>query len=68
MAFAVEIARSKKRYFDCSNKNKQDLYRALTSREILDMILEQGLNYILSDKETFHNTSGFEKLQKDKKA
>jgi cell division septal protein FtsQ len=46
-------------------KNKQDLYQALTNREMFDMVLEQGLNYILSDKETFSDLSRFEQLQKD---
>ncbi|MGB0028461.1 MAG: hypothetical protein WBP64_16630 [Nitrososphaeraceae archaeon] len=66
-AFAVEIALAVARK-DTSNiqiKNKQDLYQALTNREMLDMILEQGLDYILSDKETFDDTSRFSQLQKD---
>ena len=46
-------------------KNKQDLYQALTDREMFDMVLEQGQNYILSDKEIFNDTSRFEQLQKD---
>ncbi|MFZ0326808.1 MAG: hypothetical protein WAL66_05840 [Nitrososphaeraceae archaeon] len=46
-------------------KNKQDLYQALTDREMFDMVLEQGQNYILSDKETFDDASRFEQLQKD---
>ena len=46
-------------------KNKQDLYRALTNRELLDMILEQGLEYVLSAKEIFDDVSKFEKLQQD---
>ena len=29
------------------------------------MILEQGLDYILSDKETFHDVSKFDQLLKD---
>lgn len=29
------------------------------------MILEQGLDYILSDKETFNDKSKFDQLQKD---
>jgi hypothetical protein len=32
---------------------------------MFDMMLEQGLNYILSDKETFDDVSRFEQLQKD---
>jgi hypothetical protein len=66
MAFAVEIAMAvtRKDTSAIQIKNKQDLYQVLTNREILDMILEQGLNYILSDKETFDNTSKFEQLQR----
>ena len=45
-------------------KNEQDLYRALTDREMLDMVLRQGLEYVLPDKETFDDTSKFEKLRK----
>jgi hypothetical protein len=48
-------------------KDKLDLYRALTYREMFDMMLEQGLNYILSDKETFDDTSKFEQLQRGKR-
>jgi hypothetical protein len=66
MAFAVEIALAvaKKETSTVRIKNKQDLYRALTNREMLDMILEQGLEYVLSDKETFHDTSRFDELQR----
>ena len=67
MAFAVEIALAVARK-DTSHvqiKNKQDLYQALTNREMFDMILEQGLDYVLSDKETFDDMSKFEQLQKD---
>ena len=67
IAFAVEIALAVARK-DTSTiqiKNKQDLYQALTNREMFDMVLEQGLDYILSDKETFHDTSKFDQLQKD---
>jgi hypothetical protein len=32
---------------------------------MLDVILKQGLDYILSDKETFDDISTFEQLQKD---
>ena len=47
-------------------KNKQDLYQALTNREMFDMVLEQGLNYILSDKRDIPVIlSRFEQLQKD---
>ena len=52
MAFAVEIALAVARK-DSSTiqiKNKQDLYQALTNREMFDRILEQGLDYILSDR------------------
>jgi hypothetical protein len=31
---------------------------------MFDMILEQGFNYILSDKETFNDKSRFDQLQK----
>ena len=31
---------------------------------MFDMLLEQGLNYILSDKETLDDTSRFDQLQK----
>jgi catechol 2,3-dioxygenase-like lactoylglutathione lyase family enzyme len=54
MAFAVEIslAVARKDSSTVQIKNKQDLYQVLTNREMFDMILQQGLNYILSDKET----------------
>ncbi len=45
-------------------KNKQYLYQALTNREMFDMVLEQGLDYVSNDKETFDDVSRFEKLQK----
>ena len=32
------------------------------------MVLEQGLDYILSDKDTFDNTSKFDQLQKDNRS
>jgi hypothetical protein len=67
MAFAVEVALAVARK-DASAvqiRNKQDLYQALTNREAFDMILKQGLDCILSDKETFDDTSRFELLQKD---
>ena len=35
---------------------------------MLDMILEQGLDYILSDKETFDDVAKFEKLQQDNRS
>jgi hypothetical protein len=35
---------------------------------MLDMILEQGLEYVLSDKDTFDDVSKFEKLQQDNRA
>jgi hypothetical protein len=66
IAFVVEIALAVARK-DTSSvqiKNKEDLFRALINRELLDMILEQGL-YVLSDKETFDDASKFEKLQQD---
>ena len=67
MAFAVEIslAVARKDTSAVQIKNKQDLYQALTNREMLDMMLEQGLDYILSDKETFDDMSKFNQLQKD---
>jgi hypothetical protein len=37
----------------------------MTSREMFDMLLEQGHNYILSDRETFNDPSRFNQLQKD---
>ena len=67
MAFAVEIslAVARKETSAIHIKNSQELYQALTNREMLDMILEQGLNYILSDEETFDDTSRFDGLQED---
>jgi hypothetical protein len=67
MAFAVEIALvvARKDSSAIQIKNKQDLYQALTNREMLDMILEQGLEYVLSDKEIFNDKSKFNQLQKD---
>ena len=32
---------------------------------MLDMILKQGLEYVLSDKDIFDDVSKFEKLQQD---
>jgi hypothetical protein len=37
----------------------------LTNREMFNMVLEQGHEYILSDKETFNDPSRFNQLQKD---
>ncbi len=67
MAFTVEIslAIARKDTSTIQIKDRQDLYRVLTNREMFDMILEQGLDYILFDKETFDDASRFEKLQKD---
>ena len=67
MAFSVEIsiAVARKDTSSIQIKNEQDLYRALTDRDMLDMVLEQGLNYILSYKETFDDTYRFDQLQKD---
>ena len=67
MAFAVEIALAvaRKDTSAIQIKNKQDLYQALTNREMFDKILEQGLDYILSDKETFDDMPRFEQLQRD---
>jgi len=68
MAFAVEIALAVARKDSSAVhiKNKQDLYQALTDREMLNMILEQGLDYVLSDNETFDDTSRVPKqLERD---
>ena len=67
MAFAVEITLTvaRKDTSAIQIKNKQDLYKALTNREMFGMILEQGLNYILSDKATFDDTSRFDDLCED---
>ena len=67
MAFVVEIALAvvRKDTSAVQVKNKQDLYQALTNRETFTSILEQGLDYVLSDKDTFDDTSRFEQLQKD---
>jgi hypothetical protein len=67
MAFVVEIALAvaRKDTPAVQVKNKQDLYQALTNRETFISILEQGLDYVLFDKETFNDTSRFEQLQKD---
>jgi hypothetical protein len=53
MAFAIEISLAVARKDTSVNqiKNKHDLYHALTNRDMFDMILEQGLDYVLSDKE-----------------
>jgi hypothetical protein len=67
IAFAVEIALAVARK-DTSTvqiKNKQDLYQALTNRRMFDMILKQGLDYVLSDKEAFDDKSRFDQLQND---
>ena len=65
IAFAVEIslAVARKDTSSVQIKNKQELYRALTNQEMFDMILEQGLGYVLSDKETFDDKSKFDQLQ-----
>lgn len=70
MVFAVEIslAVAGKDTSSIQIKNEQDLYRALTNRVMLDLVLKQGLDYILSDKESFNNTSQFEKLQQDNRS
>jgi hypothetical protein len=67
ITFAVEIALAvaRKDTAHTQIKNKQDLYEALTNRETFTSILEQGLDYVLSDKETFDDTSRFNQLQKD---
>ena len=67
MAFTVEIALAvaRKDTSAVQINNKQDLYQVLTNREMFDMVLEQGHDYILSDKKTFNDTSRFNQLQKD---
>jgi hypothetical protein len=66
MAFAeIALAVAGKDTSSVQIKNKQDLYQALTNREIFTSVLEQGLDYILSDKETFDDTSRFDQLQKN---
>ena len=35
---------------------------------MFDAMLEQGLDYILSDKETFDDVAKFEKLQQDNRS
>ena len=69
MAFAVEIALAvaRKDISSTQIKNKQDLYEALTNREIFTSIVEQELDYVLSDKEIFDDTSRFDQLQKYKR-
>ena len=67
MAFAVIIALSvaRKDSSAVQIRNKQNLYRALTDRETLGMILEQGLDHLLRDEETLDDTSRFEQLYKN---
>jgi len=52
MAFAVEfaLAVAEKDTSAVQIRNKQELYHALTDREILYKILEQALDYLLSDE------------------
>jgi hypothetical protein len=52
MAFAVEfaLAVAEKDTSEVQIRNKQDLYHALTDRETLYKILEQALDYLLSDE------------------
>ena len=59
MAFAMEIALAvaRKESSTVQIKDRQDLYQALTNRKIFNAILEQGLDYILSDEETFNDKS-----------
>jgi hypothetical protein len=66
IAFAVEIvlAVARKDTSAIQIRNKQDIYQGLTNRQMFDMILEQGFDYILSDKETFNDKSRFDQLQK----
>jgi hypothetical protein len=69
MAFAVEIALAVTRK-DSSTiqiKNNQDLYQVLSNREMLDIILEQGFDYVSSDKDTFDDVSRFDQLKKCKR-
>lgn len=67
VAFAVEVALAvaRKGSSAVQIKNKEDLYRVLTNREMLYMILEQEYDYVLLDKRTSNDTSRFEQLQKD---
>ena len=67
MAFAVEIALAiaRKETSGLWINNKEDLYQVLTNRKMFDMMLEQGHNYILSYKETFHESNRIELLQKE---
>ena len=68
ITFAVEIALGIAESISYARiKNKEDLYQTLTNREMFDMILEQALDYILSEKETFYDKSRFEQLQLDKR-
>ena len=48
-------------------KNKEDIYQRLTNREMLDLILGQAPEYILSEKETSDDRSRFEQLLIDKR-
>jgi hypothetical protein len=52
---------------DARIKNKEDIYQTLTNREMLDLILEQAPEYILSEKETSDDRSRFEQLLIDKR-
>jgi hypothetical protein len=67
IVFAVEIALAVARKNDSSTqiKSKQVLYQALTNRETFTWILKHGPDNVLSDKETFDDTSRFDQLQKD---
>lgn len=67
MAFAVEIALAvaRKATSGLRIKNKQDLYQVLTNREMFHMMLKQGHDYVLSEKETFNDPLRFNQLQKD---
>ena len=69
ITFAVEIslAIARKDTSAIQMKNKQDLYQVLINREILDMILKQALDYLLSDNATFHDKSRFDQLQNGKR-
>ncbi|MGC2598427.1 MAG: hypothetical protein WA395_09885 [Nitrososphaeraceae archaeon] len=64
IAFAVEIsmAVARKDTSAIKIKNKQDLYQVLTNREMFYAMLEQGLDYVLSDKETFEGPHKIKKF------
>jgi hypothetical protein len=69
MAFAIEIslAVARKDSSALQIRNKQELYQALTNREMFNIVLKQGLDYVLSDEGTVGDMSVFEQLQKGKR-